>query len=131
MESEAEDAVEIAKGLRILLEQHATIQVLWKLKYKGDSHNDEIIHVIGKEIASGRVKVDKWLRAEPLAILQSGNVVVSVHHGGANSFYEAVKYVYRVYTILPAYFPITHSLLHAFLVVSNLAEFPSAPVSWI
>ena len=92
-ESEAEDAVKIVKGMRVVLARHATIQFLWKLGTTNNALDEKVSQIIGTEIDSGRVKVERWLKAEPLAILQTGDIVAFVHHGGANSFYEAVKYV--------------------------------------
>ena len=87
-------AREMAGAFRILLNYHdqqgsSNIQVLWKAKASGD--NQKVINeIIGKEIKEGRVKVVAWLDAEPVSILQHPNVVCTVHHGGANSFYEGV-----------------------------------------
>ncbi|PHH58385.1 hypothetical protein CDD80_2410 [Ophiocordyceps camponoti-rufipedis] len=89
-----EQALEMARALAVVLGEGGR-QVLWKLKRMGeygvgeagDGVFDALAGVIGDERV--RVVVD-WLEAEPLSILASGHVVCSVHHGGANSFYEAV-----------------------------------------
>jgi hydrogenase maturation factor len=44
---------------------------------------------LGNEMQAGRLRVVDWLTVDPLALLKEGNVVCSVHHGGANSFYES------------------------------------------
>jgi hypothetical protein len=44
---------------------------------------------LGNEIQAGRVRVVDWLTLDPLALLMEGNVMCSVHHGGANSFFES------------------------------------------
>jgi hypothetical protein len=87
-------AREMAGAFRILLDYHdrqgsSNIQVLWKAKKRGDIQ-EVIDEIIGKEIKEGRVKVVAWLDAEPVSILQHPNVVCTVRHGGANSFYEGV-----------------------------------------
>lgn len=87
-------AREIASAFRILLDYHgrtdaSKIQVLWKAKASGDIQT-VIDEIMGKEIKEGRVKVVGWLEAEPISILQHPNVVCTVHHGGANSYYEGV-----------------------------------------
>ena len=66
-----EDALELASGLRMVLDRHANLQVLWKLKLNG-SLVDELSSVLSKELASGRVHIEPWLTADPTAILQSG-----------------------------------------------------------
>lgn len=81
---------EMATGMRVLLDQDTHVQVLWKIKAKGEIQAP-LRDILGKEIDSGRVKIVDWLATEPLALLQHRNVVCSVHHGGANSFFEAVS----------------------------------------
>ena len=87
-------AREMASAFRILLDYHdrqgsRKIQLLWKARAEGDIQN-VVDEVIGKEIKERRVKVVAWLDAEPISVLQHPNVVCTVHHGGANSFYEGV-----------------------------------------
>lgn len=87
-------AREVGGAIRILLDHHNTkgngqMQVLWKAKASGDV--DRVVRdMVGKEIKEGRVKVVAWLDPEPVSVLQHPNVVCTVHHGGANSFFEAV-----------------------------------------
>ena len=88
-------AGEMSRAFRILLGYHdkksgfTKIQVLWKVKTDVDIEK-VIDEVIGKEIEEGRIKVMAWLDAQPISILQHPNVVCTVHHGGANSFYEGI-----------------------------------------
>ncbi|KAI9568651.1 hypothetical protein HD554DRAFT_2021844 [Boletus coccyginus] len=87
-------AREMASAFRILLDYHdqqgsQRIQVLWKAKADGDIQR-VIDEVIGKEINEGKVRVVVWLNAEPISVLQHPNVICTVHHGGANSFYEGI-----------------------------------------
>lgn len=97
--SEAQ-AFEMAKALKTVIDrfdqnsEKKRIQVLWKLQKKGrySIYAPECIlaHVLGKEFAYDRVRVVDWIQPEPLSILQTGDVICSVHHGGAGSFNEAV-----------------------------------------
>ena len=88
-------AREMVSAFRILLDYHdkkggpSKIQVLWKVKADGDIQRT-IDEIVGKEIKEGRIKVVAWLDTEPVSILQHPNVVCTVHHGGANSFYEGI-----------------------------------------
>lgn len=98
---------EIATALRTLLDQRSDIQVLWKLKYNKtiqsgpktsktsveEDSKEAALSIVQKEIDEDRVRVVSWLEADPAAILESGCIVCSVHHGGANSTFEAVAYV--------------------------------------
>jgi len=81
-------AFQLASGLRVLLDKEKEIQILWKLKGNGDIQ--DALTELGYDVNRGRVKIMDWLVADPLAILRHPNVVCSVHHGGANSFFEAV-----------------------------------------
>ncbi|KAG9233188.1 UDP-glucoronosyl and UDP-glucosyl transferase family protein [Amylocarpus encephaloides] len=105
---------EFAVGLKVLLDRRPKIQVLWKLKTSGGlalpptksdprSHKlaklEEDDDALGKgsldaitnEIVGGRVKIMEWMSVDPLAVLQTGHIVCSVHHGGSNSFHEALS----------------------------------------
>ncbi|KAF5373765.1 hypothetical protein D9758_000857 [Tetrapyrgos nigripes] len=77
---------ELAGGLRILLSKFNEVQVLWKVMADG-----EIRDTLKEVVDPDRMKVVHWLEAEPAAVLRHPNVICSVHHGGANSFFEAVS----------------------------------------
>jgi UDP:flavonoid glycosyltransferase YjiC (YdhE family) len=64
-----------------LLDARADLQILWKLKRFGPYDLP----------AHDRVKIVDWLDVDPVAILASGQVVCSVHHGGSNSFHETLR----------------------------------------
>ncbi|KAH8895948.1 UDP-Glycosyltransferase/glycogen phosphorylase [Thozetella sp. PMI_491] len=96
-----EEAVEMAMAVRILLEESSkgknssSLQVLWKLKLAGDASFDEkspIYDILKTEIESGRIRVTSWIEADPVSILASGHIICSVHHGGANTYNEAVTF---------------------------------------
>ncbi len=90
-------AQEFATGLRVLLDRRPDVQILWKLKTQGGTKEhlyakDGGFQVIAEELASGRVRIEEWLPAQPIAILRSGNVICMIHHGGSNSYHEAIRY---------------------------------------
>ncbi|KAM7214408.1 hypothetical protein V8F06_010246 [Rhypophila decipiens] len=100
MRFEEASAVELARGLRILLD-HADameekksgrkLQVLWKLSRQPGwemGPESRIYEMLGKEMDEDRIRIVDWIEAEPTAVLDSGGVVCVVHHGGANSFLE-------------------------------------------
>ncbi|KAL4793750.1 diacylglycerol acyltransferase-domain-containing protein [Aspergillus venezuelensis] len=88
--------LEIATSVKSFLSSSAgrNIQVLWKLP-KHPHDQDEIynqsITPLQKELDSDQVRILSWFQVEPLAMLQTGQIVCSVHHGGANSWYEAIQ----------------------------------------
>jgi hypothetical protein len=103
MKAEGKHAQELAKGVGILLNHNKSIQVLWKLKYEGELPF-EVKNLLQEHLDSGRVRIEKWLKVEPSAVVTSGHVVCSVNHGGANSYFEAVRYVlFLPLSILPTY----------------------------
>ncbi|KAK3329843.1 glycosyltransferase family 1 protein [Apodospora peruviana] len=92
-------AIEMAKSLAFLLrlarqrggekkEVDGSLQVLWKLTRKGDYGNDSIGMVL-RDVQDA-VRIVEWVAPEPSAVLAHRNVICAVHHGGANSFLEAV-----------------------------------------
>jgi len=97
------DALEMATGLRILFDKASAagsngqgLQVLWKLNKAGEYSTETgsaLYSILGHEMEQDRVRITQWVKPEPIAILSSGNIICSVHHGGANSFNEAVWYV--------------------------------------
>jgi hypothetical protein len=91
-------AAELALALRIILDREKQhLQVLWKLAKDGEYTTLEaggrIYETLRQEISAGLVRIVDCIEAEPIAILQSGNIACSVHHGGANSFNEAIMWV--------------------------------------
>ncbi|KAF5552851.1 UDP-glycosyltransferase 84B2 [Fusarium mexicanum] len=107
--SDPTEAHEMSKAFRKVLEHADTLhsagkplQVLWKLGRlpdeegnapKRDSYTGEwalVTDELQAYIKRDRVRITDWLVAEPKSVLESRNIVCSVSHGGANSFYEAL-----------------------------------------
>lgn len=90
------EALEFSLALRDLLDAAGkNLQVLWKLKRatKGFSWDGEwkaVRDALLPEIEADRVRIVPWIEADPCAVLQSGHIVCSVHHGGASSHHEAL-----------------------------------------
>ncbi|MCJ1249913.1 hypothetical protein MMC30_007139 [Trapelia coarctata] len=90
--SNQSDAFAIATGLRTVLTANPHIQVLWKLKPTPTTRTlTSALPAILPAALRPRLKITPWLTPDPLALLLSGTIICSVHHGGANSFYEALK----------------------------------------
>ncbi|RAH51499.1 Diacylglycerol acyltransferase family [Aspergillus brunneoviolaceus CBS 621.78] len=89
-------AEEIATGLKMFLDgwKGEKVQILWKLP-KHPHDVDDIygrsIEPLKREMEEDSVRVRAWFEVEPMAMLETGGVVCSVHHGGANSWYEAIQ----------------------------------------
>ncbi|KAH6679088.1 hypothetical protein B0J14DRAFT_290540 [Halenospora varia] len=57
---------------------------------KGYSNGDPLTP-IEVEMSADKVRVLEWISVDPLTILNTGHIVCSVHHGGSNSFHEALS----------------------------------------
>lgn len=98
-----EQACELAQAIRTVLRTvpsapiSSPLQVLWKLKKLGTYQVREpgckIFDILADEFKLDLVRVYDWLKPQPTAVLNTGHVTCSVHHGGANSYYEAVRCV--------------------------------------
>ncbi|KEF63704.1 uncharacterized protein A1O9_01682 [Exophiala aquamarina CBS 119918] len=103
------EAAEMAKAFRDLLshaqaagfEEWRKLQILWKLQRKPPADTElepndfsgawsSVCNTLGPEMDADRVRITNWITAEPFSVLDSGHVVCSVHHGGANSFNESI-----------------------------------------
>jgi hypothetical protein len=97
------EAVEMARSLKNLIDRASSkqklprLQVLWKLKKDLKRSGDfgvgpgSAVHtVLSNEIDKDRVRIVNWVASEPSSILETGNVLCAVSHGGANSYNEVV-----------------------------------------
>lgn len=81
-------AVALAGALAHVLESSGS-QILWKFRKLGE-YDDAFLAPVEQYIASGRLRLESWLNVDPVSLLQSGHISLSVHHGGANCYHEAV-----------------------------------------
>ena len=84
------ETMEMTKAIQAVLREFPEIQVLWKHTYNWES-SPTVKNVLGALVHSKKVRVVPWIKPEIISILQGGNIVAYVHHGGANSFFEACK----------------------------------------
>ncbi|CAG9957069.1 unnamed protein product [Clonostachys rosea f. rosea IK726] len=66
------------------------VQVLWKFNKYGEYSDDELAP-LKQFLDSGRLRLSNWLPIDVLSLLETGDIVASVHHGGSNCFHEAVN----------------------------------------
>ncbi|KAM3076100.1 hypothetical protein ACMFMG_006382 [Clarireedia jacksonii] len=91
----------LAKAIRLLVNEVPNIQVLWKLKPSRegvDPHLGAILNPV-----DSHVKIVDWLKAEPTSLLCSGHIIASLHHGGANAYFESI-YAGVPQVVLPCWF---------------------------
>lgn len=65
------------------------VQVLWKFR-KASVYNDDFLKPVQKYVDSGRLRLEDWLKIDPVSMLRAGYITLSVHHGGANCYSEAL-----------------------------------------
>lgn len=85
-------AVEMTIGLWQVFEKYPAMQILWKLRYDWES-SAKLRSLLGPLADADTLRVVEWLEPDIISVLNSGHIVAFVHHGGANSFFEACKYV--------------------------------------
>ncbi|KAI0410029.1 hypothetical protein F4802DRAFT_543079 [Xylaria palmicola] len=81
-----------ASTMALAIEQvlaQTDVQVLWKIA-KEDSVPANYTLPVKDIIDQGRLRVVDWLTVSPASILETGHIVASVHHGGANCYHEAI-----------------------------------------
>ena len=65
-------------------------QIFWKLHDKA-----KFEHILDEELENERTKerfrIVDWIDADPGEVVRHNNVVARVHHGGANSYFEAAQ----------------------------------------
>lgn len=84
----------LARGLEVALRKHKDLRVLWKLKRdQGASLDESLTCALGDAWNEDRVKIVEWLEVAPAHLLMLEGVVVSVHHGGANAYFETARSV--------------------------------------
>lgn len=95
---------QFAEALRMLLDKRPDIQVLWKLQRSRPSDLYASLKSICTEISEGQVRIEEWLPVDPICILLSGHVCCMVHHGGSNSYHEAIRYVTMSWSLLKLWY---------------------------
>ncbi|EOO03753.1 putative diacylglycerol acyltransferase family protein [Phaeoacremonium minimum UCRPA7] len=83
-------AIEVARALLTTLSCFSDIQILWKIMLRSDQQH-EVEAVFGEHVASGRIRMQAWLKPDPVALLETGRIAVQVHHGGANTYFECCR----------------------------------------
>ncbi|KAJ5651929.1 hypothetical protein N7507_009355 [Penicillium longicatenatum] len=83
-------AIQMAQALQSVLNNHTDHQALWKLRYDWKI-SDAFQRVLGTFIDAGSVRIVPWIQSDIIDVLETGKITVYVHHGGANSYFEACK----------------------------------------
>ena len=66
------------------------VQVLWKFNKLGE-FLDNPLAPLKPYLDNERVKMSDWLIADLPSLLETGDTVASVYHGGSNCFHETIS----------------------------------------
>ncbi|KAK8011701.1 2-hydroxyacylsphingosine 1-beta-galactosyltransferase [Apiospora arundinis] len=83
-----EQASTMAAAIRATLEKQDGVQVLWKVVNAAEREAE--LKQLSDLVASGRVKIAGWFKVDPVSLLETGDIMASVHHGGSNCYHEAI-----------------------------------------
>ncbi|KAM0354953.1 hypothetical protein ACHAPU_000794 [Fusarium lateritium] len=81
-------ATAMSKAIAELLSK-TEVQVLWKFNKLGE-YSNEALECLKPYLASERLKMPTWLVADPASLLETGDIIASVHHGGSNCYHETI-----------------------------------------
>ncbi|KAI1848036.1 hypothetical protein JX266_006149 [Neoarthrinium moseri] len=89
----------MAQAVANILRRNPKLQILWKFRTEEDGlkeynvtvkpYSDDFKVEILPFLENGRLKMERWLVADPTSLLESGHIVASVHHGGTGCYHEA------------------------------------------
>jgi hypothetical protein len=65
------------------------VQILWKFNKMGEYSDDGLL-ALQPYLDSDRMRMPNWLIADPSSLLETGDIIASVHHGGSNCYLEAI-----------------------------------------
>jgi hypothetical protein len=88
-----ERAAIMAQAICAVLAENSGTQVLWKMAGNAADFGDGFTEPLTEDLRTDRVRIMDWLTIDTLPLLQTNNIVASVHHGGSSSYNEAVAYV--------------------------------------
>jgi hypothetical protein len=89
---DAPQASAMVAAVETILSEQPDLQVIWKYPRDPSGNNtmDDNVGPVRKFVESDRLRLTDWLTVDPGALVDSGRIAVSVHHGGAGIFFEAL-----------------------------------------
>lgn len=84
----------MAQAITDILAWRSDLQVLWKFiratDANGATYGDEFLEPLRPYLENERLRMESWLDVQPVTLLETGHIVLSVHHGGAGCYHEAL-----------------------------------------
>lgn len=72
-----------------LLKQRSDVRIYAKMMRLG-KYDLSILEVMQRKW-KGRLIIVEWMKADPIVILRTGKIGLAIHHGGSNSYHEALR----------------------------------------
>lgn len=80
----------MAAALAKVLAEVKDARIIWRFRKEGEWDEKPALAPLKGFIKNGRAQVLPWLEIDPTSLLMTGYVDLVVHHGGGNSYHEAV-----------------------------------------
>jgi UDP:flavonoid glycosyltransferase YjiC (YdhE family) len=116
-------------AIELLLEEVAGVQVLWKMTALQDGEAG-VTEMRKRLQGERRVRVEQWISANMGAVLAHETVIAAVHHGGASSYHEAIRFVttFALPHLPPSErYPVLHSVLVLFRIAISCIKSSLTP----
>jgi hypothetical protein len=65
------------------------VQIIWKFNKLNEYPND-FLTPLQRYIDNDRLILSNWLTVDPYSLLQTGDIIATVHHGGSNCYHEGI-----------------------------------------
>lgn len=72
-----------------LLEENKNLRIYAKIMRKG-GFELPLLADLQEEFGLDRLRVVEWVKTDPIVLLNTGKVGLVIHHGGSNSYHEAL-----------------------------------------
>ena len=72
------------------VDRDSGVQFFWKLSGR-DRFEKVFEELLANPKDRKRFRIVDWIHADPAVVMDHANVIVSIHHGGANSYHEAAR----------------------------------------
>ena len=80
----------VINGFLGAVDHDSGLPFFWKLSGR-DRFESVLEELLANPKDQERFRIVDWIHADPAAVMNHPNVIVSIHHGGANSYYEAAR----------------------------------------
>lgn len=84
-----------------LLGSKEDVRIYAKIMRRG-TYQLPLLAELQAEFGEHRLRVVEWMKADPVVLLRTGKVDLVIHHGGSNSYHEALRWVLSLHNTAKA-----------------------------